>query len=75
MTTKTTNTQTLLTIARLWAINNAGAFVDEVTDEVNLTELAEATADEFDHDEWLDDEFHPVWEWAIEASDARGEVI
>ena len=73
MPTTNTATTNLLSIARLWAINNVGGFVDQITDEVDLTALAEATAHEFDHDEWLDEELHPVWEWAIEASDARGE--
>ncbi len=36
--------------------------------EVNMTRLAEMTAQELDHDEWLDDENHYVWEAAHEAA-------
>ena len=32
--------------------------------ELNATGLAEAAAWAFDHDEWLDDETHEVWEIA-----------
>lgn len=35
----------------------------------NLTRLAEEAAWHFDHDEWLDDELHFVWEAAIDAAD------
>ena len=37
---------------------------------VNLTELAEAAAHELNHDEWLDDESHEVWEVAIVVAEA-----
>jgi len=37
---------------------------------VNLTKLAEGAAHAFDHDEWLDDETHWVWDVAITAADA-----
>lgn len=39
------------------------------TNFVNLTELAEAAAHELDHDEWLDDETHEVWDLAIEVAE------
>lgn len=32
----------------------------------NATNLAENTAWTMGHDEWLDDETHPVWEVALE---------
>ena len=34
--------------------------------EVNCTRLAENAAWEFDHDEWLDDETHWVWDLAVD---------
>ena len=34
--------------------------------EVNYTRLAENAAWHFNHDEWLDDECHWVWELAIQ---------
>jgi len=47
-------------------------FVDGITGEVNLTKLAEECAIALGHTEWLDDETHPVWDWAIEVTDAGG---
>ncbi len=43
--------------------------VDPATGETNCTTLAEATAHHFDHDEWLDDENHFVWELALEVAE------
>lgn len=37
------------------------------TNDINLTVLAEATAHELGHDEWLDDETHEVWDCALTA--------
>ncbi|MNY65361.1 hypothetical protein D3C86_2026230 [compost metagenome] len=30
------------------------------------TDLTEAAASEFDTCNWLDDETHPIWDWALE---------
>ena len=38
----------------------------------NSTDLAEACADALDHDEWLDDESHQVWDLAIKYLDNHG---
>lgn len=56
---------------RAWMVSavRAGEFREALTDEPQYTELAEAAAHDFDHDDWLDDETHPVWDWAIEAFD------
>lgn len=48
-----------------------GSFVDRRTGEVNYTALAEGAAHTFDHDEWLDDPDHWVWEKALEVEDAE----
>jgi hypothetical protein len=40
---------------------------DNRTREVNLTALAEAAAHHFDHNEWLDNPDHWVWDAAIDA--------
>ncbi len=45
--------------------------VDHKTDEANLTTLAEEVAHFFEHDEWLDDPDHEVWELAILAEEIR----
>lgn len=39
--------------------------------EVNCTRLAEEAAHYFDHDEWLDDETHWVWDLALEEASSR----
>lgn len=44
-----------------------GSYRDPATGEPEFTQLAEAAAEHFLHDDWLDDEQHPVWEWAIQA--------
>lgn len=36
----------------------------EVAD--SSTVLAEMAADRFDNHEWLDDNEHPIWEWALQ---------
>lgn len=42
--------------------------VDPISGEVNMTRLAENTAWEMGHDEWLDDESHWIWDLAEEAA-------
>ena len=37
--------------------------------EINLTTLAENTALNFDHEEWLSDDTHWVWDLAIEVTE------
>jgi len=37
--------------------------------EVNCTKLAEEAAKHLDHDEWLDDETHWIWDMAFEVAD------
>jgi len=44
---------------RRWMNNNVG-------DYEGPTELAEAAADEFLVDHWLDDSIHPIWGWALD---------
>jgi hypothetical protein len=43
--------------------------VDRRTGEVNTTQLAENAAHEFDHDEWLDEETHWVWDLAVDVAE------
>lgn len=50
-------------------------FVDPLTDEVNCTALAEQTAIELDHPEWLDDEQHFIWDLAVDAGQAHEKNI
>jgi hypothetical protein len=52
---------------------NAGYFRDTQTDEVNATGLAEFVAYSLDHDEWLDDEAHPLWDIAAYVAEIRSE--
>ena len=42
--------------------------IDHLTGEINTTGLAEDAAWHFDHDDWLDDETHDVWDAAIEVA-------
>ena len=42
---------------------------------INLTQLAENAAHEFNHDEWLDDESHWVWEVALDAEEKHRATI
>jgi len=39
---------------------------------LNFTSLAEAAAHQFNHDEWLDDETHWVWDLAVDVGDKLG---
>lgn len=41
--------------------------------EVNCTKLAEETAKHLDHDEWLDDCTHWIWDLALEVADEYDE--
>ncbi len=50
----------------------AGKCIDKTTGIANLTELAETTAHELDHSEWLNDEQHIVWDLAIEVAEDLG---
>jgi len=43
--------------------------VDNLTGEVNTTLLAEMTAVDLMHPEWLDDDRHIVWDLAIDIGD------
>jgi len=38
--------------------------------EINATQLAEATADEMNHPEWLDDDQHEIWDVAVECAES-----
>lgn len=42
--------------------------------EINYTRLVENAAWHFDHDEWLDDETHWVWDLAVEIADSMPRV-
>lgn len=42
--------------------------IDPRTGEPDCTGLAEDCALEFDHDEWLDDPDHWIWEVAVEVA-------
>jgi len=46
--------------------SEGGHLIDRRSGEINATLLAENAAHAFDHDEWLDDETHYVWELALE---------
>ena len=47
--------------------NNRASYMEFGTGEPEFTQIAEAAANMFDHDEWLDDELHWIWEEAITA--------
>ena len=50
-------------------------FRDEITDEINATKLAEYVAMTLDHDEWLDDETHPLWDIAAYVAETRSTIV
>jgi len=43
---------------------HAADHMDPVTNEVNLTNLAESAASELGQDQWLDDYDHEIWDIA-----------
>lgn len=51
---------------RPWMAAHYKEFISPRTGELNCTTLAEACAHALGHDEWLDQEFHEVWEIALE---------
>jgi hypothetical protein len=55
--------------ARFVMYRNLPRAIDRRTGEVCLTTLAEETAHDLGHSEWLDDETHPIWDLAIEVSE------
>ncbi len=54
------------TNVRRWMRLNAKRFIDRETGELNCTELCEAAAYNYGHDEWLDDHTHEIWDFATE---------
>lgn len=46
--------------------------IDRRTGEASLTTLAEETAHDLGHPEWLDDENHVIWDLAIEVAEEGG---
>lgn len=49
--------------------------LDPLTNQFNCTSLAEQCAWDLDHDEWLDDDTHIVWDIAVdEAQRAEREM-
>ena len=53
-----------------WMRNNRARYREFGTGEPEFTQIAEAAANMFDHNEWLDDDQHWIWEEAILAFDA-----
>lgn len=53
---------------RGWMQRNKEDHRDHLTGEINATTLAESAAHQFDHEEWLDDSTHDVWDWAAEVA-------
>ena len=61
-------------LAKQWmrdsiAEDRSGLFVDGKTGEVNATKLAEEYAISIGEAGWLDDELHPIWEWALQVAE------
>ena len=61
-----TNCRALPVRVRNWMKMNLEHYRDRATGEVNATTLAEGAAAQFDHEEWLNDGTHEVWDWAAE---------
>jgi len=54
-----------------WSISSRYVYLDSCG-IANLTTLAENAAHYVEHDEWLDDSDHWVWEEAVDIADAMG---
>ena len=68
---------TLIKQIRRWMdaalAEDTSTFVD--CNEVQCTQLAEACAEALEHEEWLDDEQHPVWDVAVEVAEKWGNSL
>jgi len=64
-----TNAAGIRRIARQLVQFETAEVIDKATAEVNCTRLAEMTAQELNHDEWLDDPDHVVWDIAVEVAE------
>jgi hypothetical protein len=72
MTNTTTNTRPLESSQIRRTMRSLVAdCVDSDTGEVNRTQLAENTAHELGHDEWLDDSDHILWDFAVDIAEAH----
>ena len=49
-----------------------GECIDRDTGLADCTRLAETTAHDLGHHEWLDDECHEVWDIAVDTSNEMG---
>jgi hypothetical protein len=58
--------------AHMRSLLRQGRCIDRTTGIANLTELAEETAIDLGHAEWLDDECHSVWDLAIDVAESEG---
>jgi hypothetical protein len=65
-----TKTQLESTMIRRTMHSLVSGCVDSDTREVNRTQLAENTAHALNHDEWLDDSDHILWDFAIDVAEA-----
>jgi len=54
-----------------YMLNNWRDALDKNTGQVNATKLAEDTAWALGHSEWLDDQDHIVWWYALEVAIAK----
>ena len=55
---------------KYWIRNWMNDYVHEISKPEYATQLAENCANALDHDEWLDDPDHFIWEIALEFYDA-----
>jgi hypothetical protein len=61
-------------MVKSWMLKHVSEYEDPRTGEINVTALAEGAAYAEERPEWLGDETHPVWDWALEvAEDYEGE--
>ncbi len=52
-----------------------GDCVDHSCNEVNATQLAENTAHELDHDDWLDDSTHWIWDLSVDVALSHERIL
>ena len=69
------NRKKILSTMRRILRYDQGLYVDSVTEQLNCTALAEATAQELGRDCWLDDPDHIVWECAYQVATEQEELM
>ena len=63
----TTSKRDIINI-RKWMIENINDYIDHKTGELNCTSISVDCAYHLDHNEWIDDDDHIMWDIAVDIS-------